>query len=67
MGANLLTSRQAAEWLGIKDNWLRQMRVKGVGPRFTRLGTRSIRYRTEDLNAYVEAGAAYSTSEKASA
>ncbi len=52
----------AAKRLNVSESYLNQLRVRGGGPKFLRLG-RSIRYRDEDLAAWAEAGAASSTSE----
>lgn len=57
-----LTTREAAEYTGIATSTLEKKRVYGGGPSFTRLG-RSIRYRIQDLGAYLEARVYTSTSE----
>ena len=45
---------KAATFIGIALTTLEKTRVYGGGPRFRRLG-RSIRYRIEDLDAYLDA------------
>lgn len=59
----LLMTAEAAEFLRISKPHLEKCRVYGGGPRFVRLG-RSVRYRIEDLQAWVEAGVVESTSER---
>ncbi len=50
-GSPFLTSKQAAFYLGFSDRTLEDMRSRGAGPRFVRLG-RQVRYHIRDLNAY---------------
>jgi hypothetical protein len=42
-----VTDKQLAELFSMTPDWLRQMRVKGTGPRFTKFG-RAVRYRLGD-------------------
>mgnify|MGYP001770061356 CR=1 FL=1 len=52
-GKRLLTTKETAEYLGVKQSTLEQSRLSGnLGIPFVRLG-RSIRYRLEDLELYV--------------
>jgi len=60
----LLTQREAAAVLRLSERTIERMRVQGNGPRFVRLN-HSIRYRQQDLDAYVAARVVASTSEKA--
>lgn len=54
--ANLITSSQAAELLGVSEQCLRNWRHLGTrGPKFVKLGGRSVRYRQSDIEAWVEA------------
>lgn len=62
MTTDLLTAREAAERLKLSESYLEKARIRGDGPRFVRLG-RSIRYRAEDIEAWVASRAAGSTSE----
>lgn len=57
-----ITDEQAATLYSVSPGWLRQLRVKGTGPRFTKFG-RAVRYRVGDLLAWAEANAATSTAE----
>lgn len=50
----LLTSAEAAVYLGLRPQTLAIWRMNRKGPRFVRLN-RSVRYRLADLAAYVEA------------
>ena len=50
--ANLLTPKQAAEYLQIKVQTLATWRNQGKGPKFCKVG-RAVRYRPEDLEAYI--------------
>ena len=58
----LLTQRQAAVVLCLSERSIERLRCTGLGPRFVRVGQRSIRYRQSDLAAYVEARTVASTS-----
>jgi predicted DNA-binding transcriptional regulator AlpA len=61
--AALLDERQAAAYLGWTPRTMQQRRFQGAGPRFVRLGARSIRYRVEDLDDFIEARLHTSTAE----
>lgn len=50
----LMDERQAASFLGCSVGLMRKWRLFGHGPVFCRLG-RLVRYRHEDLAAFVEA------------
>ena len=58
----LLTTAEAAEFVRLSKPHLEKCRVYGGGPQFVRLG-RSVRYRIEDLQAWVASGLRRSTSE----
>ena len=60
----LLTQREAAAVLRLSERTLERWRVQGVRLRFVRLPSRSIRYRQQDLDAYVTAHVVSSTSQK---
>jgi predicted DNA-binding transcriptional regulator AlpA len=59
----LLTQREAAQALRLSERTLERSRVTGQGPRFIRCG-RSIRYRADDLIAWIDARVIGSTSEE---
>ncbi len=58
----LLTTAEAAEFVQLSQPHLEKCRCYGTGPRFVRLG-RSVRYRIEDLQAWIASGLTESTSE----
>jgi predicted DNA-binding transcriptional regulator AlpA len=64
MSTELLTVSEAARWAKVSESFLNKARLAGGenSPRFVRLG-RAIRYRLADLEAWVDARAARSTSE----
>jgi hypothetical protein len=63
MKQTLVATPAAAEHLGgLKPNTLEIWRIQGVGPRFIKCG-RLVRYRIEDLDAYLEENTHSSTSE----
>ena len=45
----LLTSREAAAFLQVSEKLLEKWRTKGTGPKFRRLGHRTVRYLQDDL------------------
>src|SRR5579885_1916362 len=45
----LLTPKEAAEWLGIGKRLLDQWRATGTGPAYVRLSDRKVKYRLKDL------------------
>lgn len=53
---------QAAEYLSLSANTLNKWRTQGRGPRFVKLG-RSVCYRREDLEAWLQQQSRGSTSE----
>jgi excisionase family DNA binding protein len=57
-----LTVKEAAEYVGLSQHTLNQMRSGGRGPRFLKLG-RSIRYDTNDLDAWLDRNKRHSTNE----
>ena len=59
----MLTTHEAASYLRLSARALERLRVSGTGPKFVRLN-HSIRYRQQDLDAYVAACVRASTSEK---
>jgi len=59
----LLTTQAAAELLCLDPGTLAQLRVKGTGPRFVKMG-QAVRYRVEDLQAWLATKVVSSTSEQ---
>lgn len=63
MKQTLVTTPQAAEYLGIKPNTLEIWRVRGIqGPIFKKFG-RLVRYSLNDLDTYIAAQSRRSTSQ----
>jgi predicted DNA-binding transcriptional regulator AlpA len=50
-----LTALQVSELTGFSEKGLENMRARGDGPRFLKVGT-SVRYRIEDVRTWVENG-----------
>jgi predicted DNA-binding transcriptional regulator AlpA len=63
MSTRVLRTPAAAEHIGHAASTLEKWRVTGQGPRFVKIGTRSVGYTEQDLNAFVEAGRRASTSD----
>lgn len=61
---NLENQDQVAARLGLNPNTLANWRVRGLGPRFCRVG-RAIRYDPADVEAWIEHQKVQSTSEAA--
>ena len=61
-GKGYLSTREAAEWLGLSARTLERYRVTGQGPVFHRLGSR-VRYLLADLETWAQAGRRTSTSD----
>jgi len=57
----IMTVQQAAEYLGLAVSTLNKWRCHGGGPIFVKMG-RAVRYRVEDLNAFIENQSRESTS-----
>ena len=53
--AGLMTTPQAARYLGVSAAFLERDRITLQTIPFVRLGSRAIRYRWEDLDAHLEA------------
>ena len=50
-GSRPLTDVEVAERLGVSRFTVRSWRLKGVGPRFLKMG-RAVRYRSQDVDEY---------------
>lgn len=64
MNVKLLTTKQAAEYLGVSAAFLERDRWAGDSIPFIKLGSRAVRYRMEDLESYIEEKIRTSTSEE---
>ena len=49
--SRILTDIEVAERLGVSRFTVRAWRLKGIGPRFLKMG-RAVRYRTQDVDEY---------------
>jgi predicted DNA-binding transcriptional regulator AlpA len=58
----LLHSRDAAKMLGLSISWLAKSRLRGDGPRYTKIG-RAVRYPEPSLREYIKSRMRGSTSE----
>lgn len=56
MVRRIFDEKQAAQYLGVSRSYLQKARCQKVGPPFYRLGRSNalIRYRSDDLDAWVE-------------
>jgi len=61
----LLNTKQAAKYLGVSAAFLERDRWAGARIPFIKVGSRSIRYRKEDLDAFIDRQVRHSTSEEA--
>ncbi len=59
----LLNTKQAAQYLSVSAAFLERDRWAGARIQFVKLGSRSIRYRQQDLDNYIEQQIRHSTSE----
>ena len=59
----LLTTKQAAQILGVSVAFLERDRWAGARVPFIKVGSRAVRYRYSDLLAYIESCTHYSTSQ----
>lgn len=59
----LLNEREAARLLGYTPRALQKWRMTGGGPRFVRVSARSVRYRRQDLDAWIRERLRQSTSD----
>lgn len=63
MQNQLLTTKQAAEILGVSIAFLERDRWAGARVPFVKIGSRAVRYRNSDLHAYIESRLCQSTSQ----
>ena len=64
MANGLLTTAEAAEYLSVSKAFLERDRWAGARIPFVRVGSRSVRYRRGDLEAYVKNRMRRSTSDR---
>lgn len=63
MTTQLLKTKEAALILGLSKAFLERDRWAGAKVPFIKVGARAVRYRIEDLNAYIESRTRKSTSD----
>jgi excisionase family DNA binding protein len=63
MQVNLLTTREAARYLGLSKAFLERDRWAGAKVPFIKIGERAVRYRIQDLDAYIQSRTRRSTSD----
>lgn len=51
--APTLNTRAAAKYLSVSEAGMNRWRQRGGGPVYLRLGTRTVRYRVTDLDAFL--------------
>lgn len=54
MDERLLTTKEAARYLGVSASFLERDRWAGAKIPFIKLGNRAVRYRQEDLDNFIE-------------
>jgi len=64
MSSNLLNTKQAAEYIGLSMAFLERDRWAGARIPFIKVGTRAVRYRLSDLDAYLTSQTRVSTSDQ---
>ncbi len=64
MNNKLLHTAQAADYLGVSKAFLERDRWAGARIPFIRVGSRVVRYRLSDLDAYLDRQVRHSTSDK---
>lgn len=63
MSEQLLNTRDAARYLGVSMSFLEKDRWAGARIPFVRVGSRAIRYRRADIDAYIAGQVRRSTSD----
>jgi excisionase family DNA binding protein len=63
MQTTLLTTTQAARYLGLSKAFLERDRWAGAKVPFIKIGERAVRYRIQDLDAYIQSRIRRSTSD----
>ncbi|MCC5858606.1 MAG: helix-turn-helix domain-containing protein [Ectothiorhodospiraceae bacterium] len=64
MNSALLTTAEAARYIGMSKAFLERDRWAGARIPFVRVGSRAVRYRQADLEAYLGSRVRHSTSEQ---
>lgn len=67
MRHQLMTTADAADYLGVSKAFLERDRWAGARIPFIRVGRRAVRYRLSDLTAYLDSHIRYSTADQGGA
>ncbi len=67
MTEKLMTAGEAGDLLSMTTGALAQLRYTGTGPQFIKLGGRSVRYRREDIEAWIGSCARIRTGQRSDA
>ncbi|UXN25821.1 AlpA family phage regulatory protein [Curtobacterium flaccumfaciens] len=62
---SLLTSEQVGNWVGLTASALSQMRFKGTGPKYRKLGPKTVRYSPADVQEWLDESARTGTAGEA--
>ena len=62
MNQQLLTTKEAARYLGVSASFLERDRWAGAKIPFIKLGSRAVRYKLDELDRYIESRLRRSTS-----
>lgn len=65
MSSTLFNTKQAAEYLSVSAAFLERDRWAGARIPFIKVGSRAVRYRQSDLDAFIESSLKTSTSQSA--
>ena len=63
MQNHLLTTKEAARYLGVSTAFLERDRWAGARIPFIKIGTRTVRYKLSELEAYITGQTRHSTSD----
>lgn len=63
MKNSILTTKEAALYLGVSKAFLERDRWAGARIPFLKIGSRAVRYRQSDLDSYIESRVRQSTSD----
>ena len=64
MQNHLLTTKEAARYLGVSEAFLERDRWAGARIPFVRIGSRAVRYEPSSLDAYIKSQTRKSTSDR---
>ncbi len=64
MSSQLLNTKQAANYLSVSNAFLERDRWAGARIPFIKIGSRAVRYRISDLDAFIENSIRTSTSQQ---